>query len=46
MTTVATPIARVILSLVTFLRWRDLAYTVITLLVLTGLIYSLIGACV
>ena len=41
---IATPIARVILSLVTFLRWRDLTYTVITLLVLTGLIYSFIGA--
>ncbi|GAB1544706.1 hypothetical protein NUACC21_73820 [Scytonema sp. NUACC21] len=41
---VATPILRVILSLFFFLRQRQYNYVVITLIVLTALIYSLIGA--
>jgi uncharacterized membrane protein len=41
---IATPILRVILCLFTFLRWRDLAYSFITILVLSGLIYSFVGA--
>lgn len=41
---IATPIARVAISLLTFLRHRDFTYVVVTLCVLAGLIYSLIGA--
>jgi uncharacterized membrane protein len=41
---IATPILRVIVSLLFFLRMRDLVYVVITSLVLSALIYSLIGA--
>lgn len=41
---IATPILRVILCFITFLRWRDLTYVAITALVLSGLIYSLVGA--
>lgn len=41
---IATPIMRVAISLLTFLRQRDFTYVVITLFVLVGLIYSLIGA--
>lgn len=41
---VATPILRVIVSLLTFLRTRDFIYAAIATLVLTGLIYSLVGA--
>jgi uncharacterized membrane protein len=41
---IATPILRVILCLFTFLRWRDLVYSFITILVLSGLIYSFVGA--
>jgi uncharacterized membrane protein len=41
---IATPILRVLLSLVTFLRWRDYTYAAITFLVLSGLIYSFVGA--
>lgn len=40
---VATPIARVAFSVLAFLRQRDFTYVVLTLLVLSGLIYSLIG---
>lgn len=41
---IATPILRVLLCFITFLRWRDLTYVAITALVLSGLIYSLVGA--
>lgn len=41
---VATPIVRVAISFLAFLRQRDYVYVVVTLLVLSGLIYSLIGA--
>lgn len=41
---IATPILRVILCFVSFLRWRDRTYVAITALVLSGLIYSFIGA--
>lgn len=41
---IATPILRVVLCFVSFLRWRDFTYVAITGLVLSGLIYSLIGA--
>jgi uncharacterized membrane protein len=41
---IATPILRVIVSLLFFLRMRDLVYVVITSLVLSALIYSLVGA--
>lgn len=41
---IATPIIRVIISFLTFLRYRDLTYMVITGLVLISLLYSLIGA--
>lgn len=40
---IATPIARVIFSLFTFVRQRDLTYIIVTLIVLTELIYSLVG---
>lgn len=41
---VATPIVRVAISFLAFLRQRDYVYIAITSLVLSGLIYSLIGA--
>ena len=41
---VATPIIRVVISLLIFLRQREFTYVVITLIVLTALIYSLVGA--
>jgi uncharacterized membrane protein len=41
---VATPIIRVVISLFIFLRQREFTYVVITLIVLTVLIYSLVGA--
>ncbi|MFB2894561.1 DUF1634 domain-containing protein [Aerosakkonemataceae cyanobacterium BLCC-F50] len=41
---IATPIVRVAISFLAFLRQRDYVYIVVTLLVLSGLIYSLIGA--
>lgn len=41
---IAVPILRVILSFVTFLRWKDFTYVGITGLVLAGLIYSFVGA--
>lgn len=41
---VATPIVRVIFSLLAFVRQRDFTYIVVTLIVLSGLISSLIGA--
>jgi len=40
---IATPVARVALSLVAFLRRRDLLYTLFTLIVLAVLIFSLMG---
>ena len=40
---VATPVARVALSLVSFLRRRDLLYTGFTLIVLAVLVFSLLG---
>ena len=39
---IATPIARVVFSVVAFLRQRDYLYTVITLIVLTILLFSLL----
>jgi uncharacterized membrane protein len=41
---VATPIARVIISLLAFLRMRDFIYAIISFLVLSCLVYSLVGA--
>ncbi len=41
---IATPIIRVIISLLSFLRMRDFTYVIITSLVLSALAYSLIGA--
>ncbi|WP_413173010.1 DUF1634 domain-containing protein [Anabaena azotica] len=41
---IAVPILRVIISLVTFLLQRQFIYVIITLLVLTSLIYSLVSA--
>jgi uncharacterized membrane protein len=41
---VAIPILRVIISLLAFLRQKDYTYVVITSIVLTALIYSLVGA--
>lgn len=41
---IATPIIRVALSLLFFLRQRDINYITITLLVMAGLIYSIVGA--
>jgi uncharacterized membrane protein len=41
---IATPIMRVIISLLAFLRARDFVYALITLLVLSCLSYSLLGA--
>lgn len=41
---IATPIVRVALSLLTFLRLRDFTYVIVTSCVLAGLIYSLMGA--
>jgi uncharacterized membrane protein len=40
---VATPVARVAFSVFAFLRQRDLTYGILTLIVLTVLIYSLAG---
>jgi uncharacterized membrane protein len=40
---IATPVARVALSLVAFLRRRDFLYTIFTLIVLVVLIFSLLG---
>ena len=37
---IAIPIVRVVLSLLTFVRQRDLTYTIITLLALFGLVFS------
>lgn len=41
---IATPVLRVILSLLFFISKRDLQYILITALVITGLAYSLLGA--
>lgn len=41
---IATPIIRVLLSLLTFLRMRDFIYAIVSFLVLSSLLYSLIGA--
>lgn len=41
---IAIPVLRVILSLLFFIKKRDLKYTLITFLVMSGLIYSLLGA--
>jgi uncharacterized membrane protein len=40
---IATPIARVLLSVFTFIRQRDFTYVVITLIVLGLLLFSLLG---
>ncbi len=40
---IATPIVRVIFSLFAFVQQRDRVYILVTLIVLTGLTYSLIG---
>lgn len=39
----ATPVARVALSLLIFVQQRDFTYVVVTLMVLTGLMYSILG---
>ncbi|HEY9597209.1 MAG TPA: DUF1634 domain-containing protein, partial [Cyanophyceae cyanobacterium] len=39
---IATPVARVVFSLLAFARQRDFTYIVVTAIVLTGLFYSLI----
>jgi uncharacterized membrane protein len=41
---IATPVLRVVISLVVFLRSRNFHYVIVTFLVLTALIYSLVGA--
>ncbi|WP_375500220.1 DUF1634 domain-containing protein [uncultured Nostoc sp.] len=41
---IATPIVRVFISLLTFLLQREFIYVIVTLLVMTILIYSLVGA--
>ncbi|MEQ9367570.1 MAG: DUF1634 domain-containing protein [Coleofasciculus chthonoplastes F3-SA18-01] len=41
---IATPILRVAFSCMMFIRQRDWTYTVLTWLVLFGLIYSFVGA--
>lgn len=41
---IATPIARVVFSFVTFLWQRDVAYIIVTLCVLIALVYSMVGA--
>lgn len=41
---IATPVLRVIVSLLTFIRQREFIYVVITSLVMASLTYSLIGA--
>ncbi len=38
---IATPVARVVVTLIAFLRQRDMTYVVVTLLVLGVLLYSL-----
>ncbi|MBW4562853.1 MAG: DUF1634 domain-containing protein [Mojavia pulchra JT2-VF2] len=40
---VATPILRIVISFFTFLKMRNWKFVIITLLVLTSLIYSLVG---
>ncbi len=39
---IATPVARVVFSIVAFLEQRDGKYVVVTLIVLAGLLYSLV----
>lgn len=41
---IATPIIRVLISLLVFLHQRDFTYVIVTLLVLAALTYSLVGA--
>ncbi|RCJ24614.1 hypothetical protein A6S26_18955 [Nostoc sp. ATCC 43529] len=41
---IATPILRVVISLLAFLIKREFIYVIVTLLVLASLTYSLIGA--
>jgi len=40
---IATPVIRVGFSLLAFIRQKDLTYVIVTLVVLLGLIYSLMG---
>ncbi|MBN3922159.1 DUF1634 domain-containing protein [Nostoc sp. NMS4] len=40
---IATPIARVVFSLFAFVLQRELTYIIVTLIVLAGLFYSLLG---
>ncbi|MBC1220538.1 DUF1634 domain-containing protein [Nostoc sp. UCD121] len=40
---IATPVMRVVFSLLAFVRLKDYTYVIVTLIVLAGLIYSLIG---
>ncbi|MEH2380896.1 MAG: DUF1634 domain-containing protein [Nostoc sp.] len=39
---IATPVVRVVFSLLAFVRLKDYTYVIVTLIVLVGLIYSLI----
>lgn len=41
---IATPVLRVLISLLFFIRQRDFIYVLITGLVMSGLLYSLLGA--
>lgn len=41
---IATPMIRVAISFLFFLRQRDFTYVIVTLLVMAGLVYSVIGA--
>ncbi|MDZ7966456.1 MAG: DUF1634 domain-containing protein [Nostoc sp. DedSLP03] len=40
---IATPVVRVACSLLAYVQQRDFTYIIVTLLVLFGLLYSLIG---
>lgn len=42
---IAIPVIRVVLSLLTFVKQRDLTYMGVTFLALSGLIYSFVSAC-
>lgn len=42
---IAIPVIRVLLSLLTFVKQRDLTYMGMTFLALSGLIYSFVSAC-
>jgi uncharacterized membrane protein len=41
---IATPVLRVLVSFIFFIKQRDIPYVIITGLVISGLFYSLLGA--